>query len=63
MLRRAKYLCQECRRYGKLVPATTAHHIKPRDQYPELERSVSNGLALCEGCHNKAHPEKGGVWR
>ena len=50
VLRRAGYLCEECRRYGRTdkdglpVRATTAHH---------------NGRALCEKCHNKAHPEKG----
>lgn len=65
VLRRAGFLCEECRRYGRMdknglpVAATTAHHIKPREQYPELQYIVSNGRALCEQCHNKAHPEKG----
>ena len=67
VLRRAGYLCEECRRYGRLdknglpVRATTAHHIKHRDEYPELQYDVTNGRALCEKCHNKAHPEKGGA--
>lgn len=66
VLKRDKYLCQECRRYGRLteeglpVPATTAHHIKHRDKYPELQYKVSNGQALCAACHNHKHPEKGG---
>lgn len=66
VLRRDKYLCQECRRYGRLdkdglpVRATTAHHIKHRDEYPELQYTLSNGVALCEACHNRKHPEKGG---
>ena len=66
VLRRAGYLCEECKRYGRLdkdglpVRATTAHHIKHRDEYPELQYDVTNGRALCERCHNKAHPEKGG---
>ena len=66
VLRRAGYLCEECRRYGRLgadglpVRATTAHHIKPREDYPELQYVVDNGRALCEACHNRAHPEKGG---
>ena len=52
--------------YGRLteeglpVPATTAHHIKHRDKYPELQYKVSNGQALCAACHNRKHPEKGG---
>lgn len=44
---------------GLPVAATTAHHIKHREEYPELQYIVSNGKALCEKCHNKAHPEKG----
>lgn len=60
VFRRAGYLCEECKRYGKNVPATVAHHIKPREFYPELELSVQNGRALCAKCHNLAHPEKGG---
>ena len=65
VLRRAGYLCEVCRRYGRCgpdglpVPATTAHHIKHRDEYPELQYVLSNGQALCEACHNRMHPEKG----
>ncbi len=66
VLRRAGYLCEECRRYGRTgrdglpIRATVAHHIKHREEYPELQYLLSNGRALCESCHNKAHPEKGG---
>ena len=69
VLRRAGYLCEECRRYGRVdadglpVAATTAHHIKHLETNPELAYDVSNGRALCEKCHNKAHPEKGGKYR
>ena len=65
VIRRAGYLCEECKRYGRTdengqpIIATTAHHIKPRELYPELQYDVRNGRALCEACHNKAHPEKG----
>lgn len=67
VLRRAGYLCEECKRYGRTdenglpVRATTAHHIKHLDEHPELAYVVSNGRALCEACHNNAHPEKGGA--
>lgn len=66
VLRRAGYLCEECKRYGRVdkrglpVEATTAHHIKHADEYPELRFDLSNGRALCAACHSKAHPEKGG---
>lgn len=65
VLRRAGYLCEECRRFGRVgkdglpVRATTAHHIRPREEWPELQYDPRNGRALCEACHNKAHPEKG----
>lgn len=61
VMRRDKYLCQECARYGRRTAATHAHHIKPREDYPELQYDVSNGRALCLACHNKEHPEKGGA--
>lgn len=60
VLHRAGYLCQDCARYGKRTPATVAHHDKPIDEYPELAYDLNNGRALCDGCHNKRHPEKGG---
>ena len=65
VIRRAGGLCEEGRRFGRLdaeglpVKATTAHHVKHRDAFPELQYDVTNGRALCEACHNRAHPEKG----
>lgn len=65
VIRRAGGLCQECKRYGRVdkdglpIVATVAHHIKHREDYPELQYVLSNGRALCESCHNAAHPEKG----
>lgn len=66
VIRRAGGLCEKCKRYrrtdenGERVKATTAHHIKHRDEYPELQFVVENGMALCAKCHNAEHPEKGG---
>lgn len=66
VIRRAGGKCQICRRYGRLdkdglpVAATTAHHIKHKEDYPELAYKVDNGMALCTKCHNQMHPEKGG---
>jgi len=31
ILRRDKFLCVECVRYGKHTQATTVHHVKERD--------------------------------
>lgn len=32
-----------------------AHHILPVVAYPELFRNVSNGVCLCQNCHNEFH--------
>lgn len=58
--RRAAGWCQECRRYGRKTDATMAHHIESVEEHPEKAFMVSNLRALCDGCHNKEHPEKGG---
>lgn len=58
ILRRDGYMCQWCKRYGRKVEATTVHHIKHVEEYPELAFVDSNLISLCFGCHNKAHPER-----
>lgn len=58
VLRRDGYMCQYCKRYGRRKTATTVHHIKHADEYPELAYTDSNLISLCDACHNKAHPEK-----
>nr|DAL38850.1 MAG TPA_asm: NinG recombination protein [Caudoviricetes sp.] len=58
ILKRDGYMCQHCKRYGKAVPATTVHHIQHADEYPEMAFADKNLISLCEGCHNKQHPEK-----
>lgn len=60
ILRRDKYICQECKKYGKIKEAVTVHHIKHADTHPELAYDDKNLESLCQGCHNKKHPEKGG---
>ena len=61
VLRRDKYLCRECARYGRRTVATVAHHILPRDEYPEKQFVLSNGLALCAACHNREHLRQRGA--
>ena len=58
ILRRDKYQCQDCRRYGRIREATEVHHIKHADEYPELVWDSSNLVSLCHACHNARHPEK-----
>ena len=61
ILRRDGYLCQHCRRYGRDREATTVHHIAHLEDAPERALDPSNLISLCTACHNRAHPEKGGV--
>ena len=63
ILRRDNYLCQECKRYGKMIAAREVHHIKHSDEYPELAYDDNNLISLCHACHNKQHPEKAGAMR
>lgn len=60
ILRRDKYRCVYCRSYGRATEAVTVHHIKHVDMHPDLAFVDSNLVSLCQACHNKEHPEKGG---
>lgn len=55
ILRRDKYLCQVCKRYGKSREADTVHHIYPAEDYPELIWKDDNLISLCHKCHNSMH--------
>lgn len=65
-LQRDGGMCQECmRRYKaglirKPHRADMVHHIIPREARPDLALDLHNLECLCNACHNKAHPEKGG---
>jgi 5-methylcytosine-specific restriction endonuclease McrA len=58
ILRRDKYQCRICRRYGRLVQATEVHHIQHADERPDLIYDPYNLISLCHSCHEKQHPEK-----
>ena len=63
ILHRDKFLCIECKKYGRRREATTVHHIEPIETRPELALKSDNLESLCDKCHNKKHPEKGGRHR
>lgn len=54
-LRRDHYECQWCAREGKVVKATTVHHILPADDYPAKAYDLSNLVSLCRECHETYH--------
>ena len=49
MAERDRYLCQECKRQGRVTPFQSVDHIKPE---AEGGRTVASNLeALCGPCH------------
>lgn len=60
ILSRDNHLCQECLRHDILTPANAVHHIKELENYPDLALDEENLESICNACHNKEHPEKGG---
>lgn len=70
VLRRDKYKCRECLRYGRTSEAATVHHITPVEDLPALVFEAWNLLSLCGECHNRMHDrntgaltERGKWWR
>ena len=54
-LRRDHYECQWCAAEGKVVPATTVHHILPADEQPDKAYDLDNLVSLCRECHEAYH--------
>lgn len=70
VLRRDGYMCQESKRYGRVVPANMVHHIYPAKDYPELFFNPDNLISLSNVEHNHMHDRltdeitaKGRVWQ
>lgn len=57
-LRRDRYLCRNCRRYGRQVEASTAHHVWPVEDWPEFSMCQWNLVALCDECHERMHDRR-----
>ena len=54
-LARDHHECQWCAAEGKVVPATTVHHILPADQFPDKAYDLDNLVSLCRECHEAHH--------
>ena len=59
IMRRDKYLCQECLKRGHIKPAALVHHIKPitpdNINDPEITLNEKNLEAVCTDCHSRIH--------
>ena len=58
-MKKAKGLCEDCLKQGKITPAEEVHHIKELNPMnisdPCITLSYSNLVALCRSCHRKRH--------
>ena len=55
---RDNWTCQDCgKRGGQTI---NAHHIKEFAKHVDLRFEVSNGITLCEPCHQKRHMSQEG---
>lgn len=57
-LNRDGHWCQEEKRYGRRVPATTVHHIWPAEDYPEYAYCLWNLISLSQASHDAMHDRK-----
>ena len=55
ILRRDNFMCQDSKRYGKMVPAEMVHHIFPREIFPEYQWESWNLISLCNKAHDAMH--------
>jgi len=54
--RQHNFICEICGQTNDL----TAHHIKPKSEYPEEALDPSNGICLCKNCHYQyGHSQNG----
>lgn len=60
ILRRDGYVCQISKRYGKMVEATTVHHIFPREDFPEYAFEDWNLISVSDKVHNELHDRNTG---
>lgn len=58
--KRDGYICQICKRQGKIVDGTLVHHIYPTDRFPQLGMDSDNLITICKDCHERLHDRKTG---
>ncbi len=58
VLQRDNYLCQVCKRAGRITPAATVHHIKAVRVDYSKRLDPNNLETICKACHNAEHNER-----
>lgn len=58
VLARDSYLCQVCKRAGRITPASTVHHITPVRVDYSKRLDPTNLETICPACHNREHDER-----
>ena len=48
-------ICESCKKTGNIKTANVVHHIKTREDFPELSLSIENLESVCVQCHNRKH--------
>lgn len=58
VLERDNYLCQPCKRAGRIAPAKTVDHIEPLRTNWNRRLDPDNLETICRQCHNAKHIER-----
>lgn len=58
VLERDSYLCQQCKRAGRITPAKTVDHIEPLRANWSRRLDPNNLETICRQCHNAKHTER-----
>lgn len=53
-------LCVECKRNGRLTPATVVDHVEPHQGDKHRFWDKANWQALCKRCHDRKTAREGG---
>ena len=59
ILQRDGYMSVEARRYGRLVPANTVHHVWRAEEFPEYAWAPWNLISVTEEEHGSFHSKDG----
>lgn len=61
-LRRDNFMCQECLKQDRPVPAQEVHHIIGIDVDPSMRLDLDNIISLCAPCHKLITENNQGIF-